>query len=52
MALTRDFKETVLARVQCDPKFRKELLREAAELMLEGDIATAHSILRDFLIAA
>ena|SRR5271166_2372851 len=51
MPLTRDFKETICARVQRDPKFRKELLREAAECMLEGDIATAKSVLRDFINA-
>jgi DNA-binding phage protein len=51
MPLTRDFKETVRARVQRDPKFRRELLREAAECMLDGDLAAAKSILRDFVNA-
>src|SRR6202167_5168418 len=51
MALTRDFKETVLARVERDPKFRKELLREGIECMLSGDIATAKTILRDYINA-
>jgi hypothetical protein len=41
MALTRDFKETIRARVERDPKFRKELLREGIECMLTGDVATA-----------
>jgi hypothetical protein len=31
MALTHDFKETIRARAQSDAKFRRELLREAAE---------------------
>jgi DNA-binding phage protein len=51
MALTRDFKETVRARVGRDPKFRKELLREGIESMLTGDMATAKTILRDYINA-
>jgi DNA-binding phage protein len=51
MALTRDFKETIRARVARDPKFRKELLREGIESMLTGDIATAKTILRDYINA-
>jgi DNA-binding phage protein len=51
MALTRDFKETIRARVARDPKFRKELLREGVECMLSGDIATAKTILRDYINA-
>ena len=51
MALTRDFKEAILARVERDPKFRKELLREGIECMLGGDIAAAKTILRDYINA-
>jgi DNA-binding phage protein len=51
MPLTRDFKETIRARVARDPKFRKELLREGVESMLSGDIATAKTILRDYINA-
>jgi len=51
MALTRDFKETIRARVERDPKFRKELLREGIESMLSGDIDTAKTILRDYINA-
>lgn len=51
MPLTRDFKETIRARVERDPKFRKELLREGIESMLGGDIATAKTILRDYINA-
>src|SRR6202162_1930934 len=51
MPLTRDFKETIRARVERDPKFRKELLRECIESMLAGDIATAKTILRDYINA-
>jgi len=51
MALTRDFKETIQARVGRDPKFRKELLREGIASMLDGDLATAKTILRDYINA-
>ena len=51
MALTRDFKETIRARAERDPKFRKELLREGVECMLGGDVATAKTILRDYINA-
>jgi DNA-binding phage protein len=51
MALTRSFKDTIRARVERDPKFRKELLREGIASMLEGDITTAKTILRDYINA-
>jgi len=51
MSLTRDFKETIRARVERDPKFRKELLRESLESLLAGDIATAKTMLRDYVDA-
>jgi DNA-binding phage protein len=51
MALTRDFKETIRARAERDPKFRKELLREGVECMLSGEIDTAKTILRDYINA-
>src|SRR4051812_35470785 len=51
MPLTRDFKETVKARVERDPEFRAALLTEAIELMLEGDLETGKSILRDYINA-
>src|SRR5882724_360083 len=52
MALTRDFKETVQARVKRDPAFRKALLQEAIESFLSGDVETGKSVLRDFINAA
>ncbi|CAL62344.1 Hypothetical protein HEAR2209 [Herminiimonas arsenicoxydans] len=36
MALTRDFKDTVRARVQTDPEFREALLKEGLEAMRSG----------------
>jgi DNA-binding phage protein len=51
LPLTRDFKETIRARVERDPKFRKELLSESLECLLAGDITTAKTILRDYINA-
>jgi len=51
MALTRDFKETIKARVQRDPAFRRELLREGVEAMLNGDVETGKTVLRDYINA-
>src|SRR5258708_1300248 len=51
MALTRDFKETIRARVQRDSTFRKELLREGVENLLAGDVETGKTVLRDYINA-
>ena len=51
MALTRDFKDTIRARVARDPRFRKALLRDGIESLLAGDVATAKTILRDYINA-
>ena len=51
MALTRDFKDTMTARVQRDPRFREALLTEAINAYLGGDTATGKAILRDFVNA-
>ena len=40
MALTRDFKETIQARIERDPAFREELLKEGVECLLSGDVDT------------
>jgi DNA-binding phage protein len=51
MALTRDFKETIQARVRRDSAFRKELLREGVESLLSGDVETGKTVLRDYINA-
>lgn len=51
MALTRDFRESVQARVQRDAKFRRGLLRDAIEALLGGETALGREILRDFINA-
>ena len=51
MALTRDFKETIQARAQRDPAFRKALLQEGVECLLAGDVDTGKALLRDYINA-
>lgn len=51
MVLTRDFKQTAMARVRRDPAFAKALLDEAATPFLNGDPKTARLLLRDLVNA-
>lgn len=51
MVLTCDFKETIMARVQRDPAFRSELLREGVESMLNGVVETGKTVLRNCINA-
>ena len=51
MPLTRDFKETILARIESDPVYREELLKEGIECLLLGDVDTGKAILRDYINA-
>ena len=51
MPLTHDFKETIRARAQREPKFRQALLREAVESYLTGDLETGKAVLRDYVNA-
>lgn len=51
MALTRDFKETIQARVERDPAFREALLKEGVECLLSGEVETGKTVLRDYINA-
>ncbi len=51
MVLTRDFKQTVVERINRDPAFAQALLDEAATLFLNGEPETARLILRDLVNA-
>jgi hypothetical protein len=51
MPLTREFKDTVQARIKQDRKYGKELLREGVESLLAGDLDTGKAILRDYINA-
>ena len=51
MALTREFKETVAARAQRDPRFREALFTEAINAYLGGETKSGKAILRDLVNA-
>ena len=51
MALTRDFKVTVKARADRDPEFRRALLGEAIECLLNGEVEVGQAMLRDYINA-
>ena len=51
MALTRSYKETVVRRIQDDPEFAEALYGETLSSLVEGDKATALSILKDLVHA-
>ena len=51
MALTRQFKDTVQARLRGDAKFRAAMLKEGVEALLSGDMDTGRMILRDYVNA-
>ncbi len=51
MALTKDFRDTIQARAQRDPAFRKALLQEGVECLLAGDVDTGKAVLRDYINA-
>jgi len=51
MALTRDFRENILARAQREPAFRRGLLREGLELINNGEFAVGRAMLRNYINA-
>lgn len=51
MGLTTEFKETVKARAERDPEFRKALLAEALTALVAGELGVAKSLLRDYINA-
>ena len=52
MALTREYKQTVLSRIQRDPKFARALYAEAINALLEGETTVGLSALRDLVHAS
>jgi len=51
MALAKDFKDTIQARAQGDPAFRKALRQEGVECLLAGAVDTGKAVLRDYINA-
>lgn len=51
MAITRKFRETVVARTQSDSRFRAAMLTEAVNELLAGDLGAGKATLRDYVNA-
>lgn len=51
MAITREFRETILARARKDRHFREAMLTEAVNELLAGDLEAGKSMLRDYVNA-
>ena len=51
MALTREFKETIVARAQRDAKFRDAMFAEAINAYLAGDTRVGKAMLRELVNA-
>src|SRR5271170_7797560 len=51
MITTRDYSETIVARIKRDPEFSRQLYAEAINSFLKGETAVGLSILRDLVNA-
>jgi DNA-binding phage protein len=51
MALTRDFKETILACAHRDARFREALFTEAINAYMAGDTTVSKAVLHDLVNA-
>lgn len=51
MPLARDSRDTIRARIERNPSFREELLKEGAECLLSGDVDIGKEVLRDYISA-
>jgi hypothetical protein len=51
MITTRDYRETIMARIKREPKFARGLYAEAINAVLEGETAEGLSMLRDLVNA-
>ncbi len=51
MALTKEYRQTVVARIKRDRKFARALYGEAISALIEGETAEGLSMLRDLVHA-
>ncbi len=51
MPVTRKFRETIIDRTLTDPKFRRQMLTEAVNELLAGDLGAGKAMLRDYINA-
>lgn len=51
MPVTRKFRSTILSRAESDPAFRRQMLTEAVNELLAGDLEAGKAMLRDYINA-
>jgi hypothetical protein len=51
MAITRKFRVTIMDRAASDPTFRRQMLTEAVNELLAGDLDAGKAMLRDYINA-
>ena len=51
MLLTRNFSESILARIERDPAFREELLNATVECLRSDDLDTGRAVLSQYVDA-
>jgi len=51
MAITRKFRTTIMDRATSDPTFRRQMLTEAVNELLTGDLDAGKAMLRDYINA-
>jgi len=51
MAITRKFRATIIDRAVNDPAFRRQMLTEAVNELLAGDLDAGKAMLRDYINA-
>lgn len=51
MPLTRAFRTTIADRAETDPAFRRQMLTEAVNELLAGDLDAGKAMLRDYINA-
>ena len=49
MAITREFRATLMERAQKDAEFRRAMLKEGIDALLTGDLETGKAMLRDYI---
>ena len=52
MAITREFRATLLERGGEDTEFRRAMLKEGVDALLAGDLETGKAMLRDYINTA
>lgn len=49
MPLTRDFRETTMESLRSSATFRRAVLRESMNAMIEGEVSVGKTMLRDYI---